>query len=116
MGNYINECKRLISEFCQREYKEKVSEEAFADLTKVSIAHTTLTDDEIPVEVFMDLINRRLLSYAGGEDGVLIEVIQFATEEDVINQCEVLDFDALVSFDDEQLEPALAKWKGCVSV
>lgn len=106
---YLEKAKELIAEFCLREYKEEAS---FDDLTHIPLAATTMTDAELPVEVFMDLENRRLESYAG--DDVLIEVIQFQSWEDVITQCKFLDFNALMSFDEAVLDGALAQWKGAV--
>lgn len=108
---YLEKAKALIRTFWESEYGD-CDESDFDDLTQVPLAYTTLTDAELPVEVFMDLENCRLESYAG--DDVLIEVIQFQSWEDVITQCEILDFDALMSFDDAVLDGALAQWKEAV--
>lgn len=108
---YLEKAKALIRTFWESEYGD-CKESDFDDLTQVPLAYTTLTDAEMPVEVFIDLVNRRLISYAG--DDCLIEVIHFASFEDVITQCEVLDFDELVYFDESILAGALAQWKEAV--
>lgn len=108
---YLEKAKALIRTFWESEYGD-YKESDFDDLTHVPLAYTTLTDAELPVEVFMDLENRRLESYAG--DDVLIEVIQFQSWEDVITQCKFLDFNALMSFDEAVLDGALAQWNGAV--
>lgn len=52
--------KSWIDQFCSQEYG---SEADFSDIQKVSIAYTTITDDEIPVEVYVNLIEFRLDRY-----------------------------------------------------
>lgn len=109
---YIEKAKELIRAFWIKEYDD-CKEEDFKNLAHVPLAYTTLTDAELPIEVFIDLVNRRLESYAGYDTP--IEVICFKTFEDVITQCEVLDFDELVYFDDSVLAGALAQWKEAVA-
>lgn len=108
---YLEKAKALIRSFWEGEYGD-CDESDFNDLAHIPLAYTTITDAEMPIEVFIDLENRRLESYAG--DNVLIEVINFNSFEDVITQCEVLSFDDLVSFDDSVLNGALAQWKEAV--
>ena len=49
----LTHAKNLIREFCQEEYD---SEPDFSDLTKIGIAYTNATDEEIPIQVNVDLV------------------------------------------------------------
>ena len=50
----LEQAKSLINDFCQSEYGDDAD---FSDLTKISVAYTTVTDDEIPIQVNIDLVN-----------------------------------------------------------
>ena len=94
----LDAAKELIDQFCSQEYG---SEADFSDLQKVSVAYTTITDDAIPVEVYVNLIKFRLDRYI---EGVIVDSRQYSslkelTEQELVN----LDFDELVSFSREQL-------------
>ena len=47
----LEKAKELITEFCAEEYD---SEPDFSDLRKVDIAYTTITDEEVSVQVSVD--------------------------------------------------------------
>ena len=49
--------KNLIREFCQEEYD---SEPDFSNLSKIGIAYTNATDEEIPIQVNVDLVGYRV--------------------------------------------------------
>ena len=53
----MERAKGLISDFCRSEYG---SEADFSDPTKIGVAYTTVTDDEIPIQVNIDLVNYRI--------------------------------------------------------
>ena len=65
--------KGLISDFCRSEYG---SEADFSDPAKIGVAYTTVTDDEIPVQVNIDLVNYRLERYLDDEH---LETRQYAS-------------------------------------
>ena len=94
----LDAAKELIDQFCSQEYG---SEADFSDIQKVSIAYTTITDDEIPVEVYVNLIEFRLDRYI---EGIIVDSRQYCSLEELTEQELVnLDFDELVSFSREQL-------------
>ncbi|MBQ7293194.1 MAG: hypothetical protein IJW79_05580 [Clostridia bacterium] len=65
----LERAKQYISSFCETEYGD--SEIEISDLSKVPIAHTTVGDEDYPVNVYADLTGFRILKFLG-ED--LIEV------------------------------------------
>ena len=91
--------KGLISDFCRSEYG---SEADFSDPTKIGVAYTTVTDDEIPVQVNIDLVNFRLERYLDDEH---LETRQYASLQELItNELENLDFSDLIHVSDEDVE------------
>ena len=95
----LTHAKNLIREFCQEEYD---SEPDFSDLTKIGIAYTNATDEEIPIQVNVDLVGYRVERYLGK---VLIDERQYESLEDLTEtELEALDFSELVSVTDEELE------------
>ena len=95
----LTHAKNLIREFCQEEYD---SEPDFSDLSKIGIAYTNATDEEIPIQVNVDLVGYRVERYLGE---VLIDERQYESLEDLTEtELEALDFSELVSVTDEELE------------
>ena len=91
--------KGLISDFCRSEYG---SEADFSDPTKIGVAYTTVTDDEIPVQVNIDLVNYQLERYLDDEH---LETRQYASLQELIsNELENLDFSDLIHVSDEDVE------------
>lgn len=97
----LERAKNLINDFCNAEYQHEAD---FTDMTCVGIAHTTITDKEIPVQVNVNLIDYTLERYI---DNTLVEKREFDDIADLaMNQLEYLDFDDLTSFNDNELEKA----------
>ena len=95
----IERAKGLISDFCQSEYG---SEADFSDPAKIGIAYTTVTDDEIPIQVNIDLVNFRLERYLDNEH---LETRQYGSLQALIsNELESLDFSDLIHVSDEDVE------------
>ena len=95
----LTHAKNLIREFCQEEYD---SEPDFSDLSKIGIAYTHATDEDIPIQVNVDLVGYRVERYLGE---VLIDERQYKSLEDLTEtELEALDFSELVSVTDEELE------------
>ena len=91
--------KGLISDFCRSEYG---SEADFSDPTKIGVAYTTVTDDEIPIQVNIDLVNFRLERYLDDEH---LETRQYGSLQELIsNELENLDFSDLIHVSDEDVE------------
>ena len=95
----LTHAKNLIREFCQEEYD---SEPNFSDLSKIGIAYTHATDEDIPIQVNVDLVGYRVERYLGE---VLIDERQYESLEELTEtELEALDFSELVSVTDEELE------------
>ena len=95
----LTRAKNLIREFCQEEYD---SEPDFSDLSKIGIAYTHATDEDIPIQINVDLVGYRVERYLGE---VLIDERQYESLEDLTEtELEALDFSELVSVTDEELE------------
>ncbi len=98
--------KNLIREFCQEEYD---SEPDFSDLSKIGVAYTNATDEEIPIQVNVDLVGYRVERYLGD---ILVDERQYESLEDLTEtELEALDFSELVSVTDEELEHYHSKAK-----
>ena len=95
----LTHAKNLIRDFCLEEYD---SEPDFSDLSKIGVAYTNATDEEIPIQVNVDLVGYRVERYLGE---VLIDERQYESLEDLTEtELEALDFSELVSVTDEELE------------
>ena len=95
----LTHAKNLIRDFCLKEYD---SEPDFSNLSKIGIAYTNATDEEIPIQVSVDLVGYRVERYLGE---VLIDERQYESMEDLTEtELEALDFSELVSVTDEELE------------
>ena len=95
----LTHAKNLIREFCQEEYD---SEPDFSDLSKIGVAYTNATDEDIPIQVNVDLVGYRVERYLGE---VLIDERQYESLEELTEtELEALDFSELVSVTDEELE------------
>ena len=95
----MERAKGLISDFCQSEYG---SGPDFSDPAKIGIAYTTITDDEIPIQVNIDLVKFRLERDLNDEH---LETRQYSSLQDLIaNELEILDFSDLVHVSDEDIE------------
>ena len=103
LAGQLEHAKELIDEFCAYEY---ASQADFSDLSKVSIAYTTVGDEDIPLQVHVDLegykIEREL-------DGKPLDVRQYGSLQELIeNELECLDFQELVAVSDAEIQTALA--------
>ena len=95
----MERAKGLISDFCRSEYG---SEADFSAPAKIGVAYTTVTDDEIPIQVNIDLVNYRLERYL---DDAHLETRQYGSLQEIItNELEKLDFSDLIHVSDEDVE------------
>ena len=95
----LTRAQKLIHDFCLEEYD---SEPDFSDLSKIGIAYTNATDEDIPIQINVDLVGYRVERYLGE---VLIDERQYESLEDLTEtELEALDFSELVSVTDEELE------------
>ena len=106
LASQLERAKTLIDEFCAYEY---ASQADFSNLSKVSIAYTTVGDGELSLQVNVDLegykIEREL-------DGKPLDVRQYASLDELIeNELECLDFQELVAVSNAEIQIALAAAK-----
>lgn len=95
----LEQAKELIDQFCQEEYDSYAD---FSDLGNVGIAYTTVTDQEIPIQVNVDLVNYRVERYL---DGQFLERRQYDSLGAMVqNELTDLTFDDLISVSEEELE------------
>ena len=103
LASQLDRAKTLIDEFCAYEY---ASQADFSDLSKVNVAYTTVGDEDIPLQVYVDLerykIEREL-------DGKALDVRQYASLDELIeNELECLDFQELVAVSDDKIRTTQA--------
>ena len=90
----LEEAKRLIQDFCETEYDHGVD---FSDLTDIGIAYTTITDDEIPIQVSVNLVD---FSVTQTLDDQFVEQRKYKTLRELIDKELVdLDFEVLTHWD-----------------
>ena len=95
----LDKAKWLINDFCEGEYREGAD---FSDLYNVGLAFTTLTDDELPIQVTADLVDFKITYEFDGE---VYNTEQYDSIEEMIeNGLTDLDFSDLVSVPDEVIE------------
>ncbi len=95
----LTHAKNLIRDFSLEEYD---SEPDFSNLSKIGIAYTNATDEEIPIQVNVDLVGYRVERYLGD---ILVDERQYESLENLTEtELEALDFSELVSVTDEELE------------
>ncbi|WP_024858727.1 YodL domain-containing protein [Ruminococcus albus] len=96
--------KNLINDFCVDEYSEEAD---FSDLHNIGLAHTTLTDDDFPVQVTADLADFKITYEFDGE---VYNTEQYGSIGEMIEKgLTGLDFSDLVSVPDEVIERHTAK-------
>ena len=107
----LDKAKWLINDFCEAEYREGAD---FDDLHNVGLAFTTLTDDELPIQVTADLVDFKITHEFDGE---VFDTEQFDSIEDMIeNGLTELDFSDLVSVPDEVIDRHTSKAEQAVEI
>lgn len=95
----LDKAKWLINDFCEAEYHNGAD---FSDLHNIGLAFTTLTDDELPIQVTADLVDFKITHEFDGE---VFDTEQFDSIENMIeNGLTGLDFSDLVSIPDEVID------------
>lgn len=94
----LDKAKSLIIDFCVAEYN---TDPDFSDLSDISIAYTTVGDQEAPLQVSIDLLNLKVQRYIYDE---LLDGRQYSSLEEMIEiELQNLDFADLVYISDEDL-------------
>ena len=90
--------KELIDDYCQSEFGSAAD---FSDLSTIGIGHTTVTDEEIPIQAYANLVDFRIERYLYE---TLIETRQYESLEALIHgELEDLDFDDLIYVGDDDI-------------
>ena len=98
----LDRAKRYIHDFCQMEYGSEVD---FSNLREIGIAHTTVTDKELPIQVNVNLIDPSIERFL---DGKPLDSRRFDNLEQLIeNELKDLEFHDLISVTDEQVQQIL---------
>ena len=98
--------KKLIEDFCAEEYNSESVD--FSDLTNIGIGYTTITDDEIPIQVVVNLVDFKIEKYLADD---IVEVSKYDSLHDLIEyELNNLVFDALISVPDELIEQYKEKY------
>ena len=99
------EAKQLIDNFCVSTYGEHAD---FSDLKKIGIAHTTTEDERFPIQVYVNLIEKQVVTQVGNEIAALKH---YKSLEDMIDNClsdlnfnELTEHENIDSFDFELIE------------
>lgn len=96
----MEKAKALLNEFCREHYGHDIDnfeENAYC----VSLMVSFTTDEELPFQVDVDLVQCSLNRYI---ENVLVECRKYRSLKEFIDcQLEFLSFDDLASFTDEQL-------------
>lgn len=98
LGSVLEDAKWLINNYCQREYG---SDADFRYPNKVGVAYTTVTDDELELQVNVNLTNFSIDRFL---DGVPLKSRKYQTLGELV-RCELewLDFSDLIDIDDEDI-------------
>lgn len=106
----LDKAKYLINDFCESEYGSPAD---FSDLHNVSFAYTTLTDDELPIQVTADLVDFKITYEFDNE---IFNIEQYENIENMIeNGLTGLDFSDLVSVPESVIEKHTAKDKQTIT-
>ena len=90
--------KKLIDDYCREEFHSGAD---FSDLSAVGIGHTTIADDEIPIQAYANLADFRIEKYLGD---VLIESRPYESLAALIQgELNDLEFGDLSYASDEQI-------------
>ena len=72
-----------------------MSDADFSDLSRVGLAHTTITDEDIPVQIYADLIHFVILAYVADRE---VYSIQFHDLKDMTDSVlNGMGFDDLIA-------------------
>ncbi len=97
--------ERLINEYCQKEFGQAAY---FGDIHSVGLAYTTITDEDLEIQVTANLKEPSIDKYISG---VLVERQLFDSLREMCGFLEELDFNELTDYTDEQIEIAKSQGK-----
>lgn len=95
--------ERLINEYCQKEFGQAAY---FGDIRSVGLAYTTITDEDLEIQVTANLKEPSIDKYIAG---VLVERQLFDSLREMCDFLEDLDFNDLTDYTDDQIETVREK-------
>ena len=100
--NALEKAKKAISDYIAAEFGDETEKvQDYKDLHNIGIAYTTLTDDELPIQVTADLVDFKITHEYDGE---VFETETFDSLEDMLPTLENLDFDDLIHVPESVIE------------
>lgn len=107
-NEYIEKAKRRIREYiddefcCKDEVLDKIMDEW--DIRKIPMGYTTVTDDEIEIQAYVDLVNMIFWRDVCPDGGwVHLDVTLFKTKERMLEFLEGFDFGDVYILDDTKI-------------
>jgi len=97
--------ERLINEYSQKEFGQAAY---FGDIRSVGLAYTTITDEDLEIQVTANLKEPCIDKYIAG---VIVERQLFDSLREMCGFLESLDFNELTDYTDEQIEVAKSQGK-----
>ncbi len=98
----LDRAKDLIDQYCMEEFSVPAD---FDDMAKIGIGYTTISDEEIPIEASVDLMEFRIERYLNDK---LFDIRQYDSLEALISgELEHLDFNELMDATDDEIAKSL---------
>lgn len=89
---------RLVDNYIVGEFESRAD---FSDMSRIPAGHTTTEEEDLPVQIYVDLVNFSITRYLMG---VLVETRKYDTLEDFVDmELTGMDFSDLTWFTDEQI-------------
>ncbi|MBQ7500905.1 MAG: DEAD/DEAH box helicase family protein, partial [Clostridia bacterium] len=98
--DYLERAKQLINEYCQHEFSQDAD---LGNIKEIGLAYTTVTDRELETQVNANLEEFTIDRYVSG---VLADQIRFKDLREMCAYLEVLDFNDLTDYTDDQIARA----------
>ncbi|MDD7515111.1 hypothetical protein [Ruminococcus flavefaciens] len=105
----LEEAKSRINEYSEKEFGDEAD---FSDLTHVSLAYTTDEETFIPIEVYADLVDFRMITFYGEN---IVSEKKYDNLEAMLGILGNLEFDELVALSDEEKNIAADKIEAVLS-
>lgn len=94
-----SEAKRLIETYCENEFQSPAD---FSDIRNIGLAYTTITEEEIEIQVNANLEDSSIDTYL---DGILIRKSAHPSIKDLVKEeLSSLSFDSLIEYSDQEIE------------
>ncbi len=100
----MEHAKDLIDQYCMEEFSTPAD---FDDMTKIPVGYTTISDEEIPIEASVNLVDFKIERYL---NDWLLDTRQYDSLEALISgELEHLDFNELMDATDDEIAAAFVE-------